>query len=118
MRDRGKRRANELKFGAWDDLAHGGRRYHCTVAGRSGWTARYVKEVDASEQTLIYYFRECSHGATIFPHPVEIIGSFGLRAKPALGFYQEIFDEKGMLFEIHEKYPVDKGHRKVPGGGR
>ena len=86
MRDRGKRRANELKFGAWDDLAHGGRRYHCTVAGRSGWTARYVKEVDASEQTL--------------------------------RFYQEIFDEKGMLFEIHEKYPVDKGHRKVPGGGR
>ena len=33
---------------------------------------------------LIYYFRKCSHGATIYLHPVEIIGSFGLRAKPAL----------------------------------
>ncbi|MEA1899505.1 MAG: hypothetical protein U9N47_01870 [Thermodesulfobacteriota bacterium] len=33
-------------------------------------------------------------------------------------FYQEIFDEDGRLVEIHEKYPVNKGHIRVKGGGR
>ncbi len=29
-------------------------------------------------------------------------------------FYQEIYDdEEGKLVEIHEKYPVNKGHQKV-----
>jgi len=28
-------------------------------------------------------------------------------------FLQQIFDEHGRLVEIHEKYPVDKGHRRV-----
>ena len=31
-------------------------------------------------------------------------------------FWQEVFDDKGNLVEIHEKYPVDNGHVKVPGG--
>lgn len=30
-----------------------------------------------------------------------------------LKFWQEIYDENGSLKEIHEKYPVDKGHIKV-----
>ncbi|HEX9664089.1 MAG TPA: hypothetical protein VGB27_17505 [Candidatus Binatia bacterium] len=30
-----------------------------------------------------------------------------------LRFWQEIYDEQGKLVELHEKYPVDKGHRKV-----
>lgn len=30
-------------------------------------------------------------------------------------FYQEIFDEDEELVEIHEKFPIDKGHRKVRG---
>jgi hypothetical protein len=30
-----------------------------------------------------------------------------------LRFWQEIYDDQGRLVEIHEKYPVDKGHRKV-----
>ncbi|MFM7108185.1 MAG: hypothetical protein ACKOZU_06235 [Planctomycetaceae bacterium] len=29
-----------------------------------------------------------------------------------LRFWQEIYDETGMLVEVHEKYPVDRGHRK------
>ena len=33
-------------------------------------------------------------------------------------FYQEIFDEDGRLIEIHEKYPENKGHIRVKGGGR
>jgi hypothetical protein len=28
-------------------------------------------------------------------------------------FYQEIYDDIGKLVEIHHKYPVDQGHRKV-----
>jgi hypothetical protein len=85
----GKRRArqlstrsqNERKFGRWDELPSGGRRYWFDVAGRLGWTARYLKEVDMNEETV--------------------------------RFWQEIYDEKGQLVEIHEKYPLDKGHRKV-----
>lgn len=28
-------------------------------------------------------------------------------------FWQEIYDDQGSLVEIHEKYPVDKGHQKL-----
>jgi len=28
-------------------------------------------------------------------------------------FWQEIYDEAGKLVETHEKFPVDKGHKKV-----
>ena len=72
---------NEKKFGHWEDLPGGGRRYWLDVLGRLGWWARYLKEVDAQEVTL--------------------------------RFWQEIFDEQGKLVEVHEKYPVDTGHRKV-----
>ena len=75
------RAQNEKKFGNWDDLPDGGRRYWLDVIGRLGWRARYVKEVDAQETTV--------------------------------RFGQEIYDEQGKLVEVHEKYPVDKGHRKV-----
>ena len=33
-------------------------------------------------------------------------------AETTLRFWQEIYDEHGTLVEIHEKYPVDKGHQK------
>ena len=46
------RRQNERKFGHWETLPHGGRRYRLEVAGRQGWQARYLKEVDANENTL------------------------------------------------------------------
>jgi hypothetical protein len=72
---------NEKKFDHWKNLPGGGRRYHLTVNGRSGWRARYWKEVDANETTL--------------------------------RFWQEIYDDAGRLVEIHEKFPVDKGHQKV-----
>lgn len=75
------RTQNEKKFGRWEDLPQGGRRYWRVVAGRQGWRARYLKEVDAKEFTV--------------------------------RFWQEIYDERGNLVEIHEKYPVDQGHRKA-----
>ena len=75
------RSQNERKFGHWDELPDGGRRYWFEVPGRYGWKARYLKEVNAEEVTL--------------------------------RFWQEIYDDRGRLIEIHEKYPVDKGHHKV-----
>ena len=77
----GTRKQNETKFGKWLSLPNGGRRYWFELTGRSGWKARYVKEVDASEDTV--------------------------------RFYQEIYDESGRIREIHEKFPVDLGHRKI-----
>ena len=50
--DARKRRLNERKFGQWSALPNGGRRYGYDVPGRLGWTARYVKEVDAAEETV------------------------------------------------------------------
>ena len=75
------RTQNEKKFGNWDELPGGGRRYWLDVLGRLGWRARYLKEVDAQETTLL--------------------------------FWQEIYDDQGKLVEVHEKYPVDRGHQKV-----
>lgn len=72
---------NERKFGRWEELPGGGRRYRLEVAGRLGWQAIYFKEVSANESTM--------------------------------RFWQEIYDDSGKLVEIHEKFPVDKGHRKV-----
>ena len=75
------RTQNERKFGRWDDLPGGGRRYWLEVSGSLGWRVRYCKEVDAHEATL--------------------------------RFWQEVYDGNGKLVEVHEKYPVDKGHQKV-----
>lgn len=76
-----KRRRNETKFGQWEDLESGGRRYWYDVTSEMRWRARYVKEVDAEEKTT--------------------------------RFAQEIYDPQGTLMEVHEKYPVDRGHQKV-----
>ena len=52
----------------------------------------------------------------------EIIVKFGWKAKYVkivdkeeitISFIQEIYNDKGELEEIHEKYPVDKGHVKI-----
>ena len=46
---------NERKFGQWEELAGGGRRYYLDVTGRHGWKARYLKEVAADESTLRFW---------------------------------------------------------------
>lgn len=79
-----KRRENERKFGQWKTSPDGGRTYWLDVPGLHGWTARYVKKVDASEQTVL--------------------------------FLQEIFDGNSQLVEIHEKFPVDRGHVRMERG--
>lgn len=75
------REQNEKTFPQWTESADGGRRYWLDIPGHHGWQARYLKTVDANENTL--------------------------------RFWQEIYDESGKLVEIHEKFPVDEGHRKV-----
>jgi hypothetical protein len=51
-----------------------------------------------------------------------VLGKMGWSAKylkevdqneETIRFWQEIFDENGNLKEIHEKYPIDKGHEKL-----
>ncbi len=79
--DARKRALNERKFGAWEDLSGGGRRYWYVVEGHRGWSARYVKEVDSEERVV--------------------------------RFWQEIYNERGILVERHDKYPVDRGHEKL-----
>jgi hypothetical protein len=46
---------NERKFGHWQELPSGGRRYWYEVVGRQGWKARYLKEVDATEKTVRFW---------------------------------------------------------------
>ena len=46
------RRQNERRFGRWEDLPDGGRRYERIVMGAMGGHARYVKIVDRDEITL------------------------------------------------------------------
>ena len=77
----GSRSTNEAKFAGWEELPDGGRRYHLEVRGSRGWSARYLKEVDAQEVTR--------------------------------RFWQEIYDEHQQLVEIHEKYPINLGHRSA-----
>ncbi|MEW6192549.1 MAG: hypothetical protein AB1507_04235 [Bacillota bacterium] len=52
----------------------------------------------------------------------EVIGRSGWKARylkkvdseeETLKFYQEIYNDKGELVEIHEKYPVNKGHKRI-----
>lgn len=35
------------------------------------------------------------------------------REETTLTFQQEIYNELGILVELHEKYPIDKGHKKI-----
>jgi hypothetical protein len=53
---------------------------------------------------------------------LDVYGRLGWRARyckevdvveTTIRFWQEIYDEQGNLVEVHEKYPLDTGHRKV-----
>ncbi len=76
-----QRKKNERDFETWVQQEDGGRIYSFEVAGKLGWKAKYLKEVNSEESTV--------------------------------RFWQEIYDQNNILKEIHEKYPVDKGHKKL-----
>ncbi len=55
---------------------------------------------------------------------LDVPGRFGWRARyvklvdsseNTIFFYQEIYNGHGELVEVHEKFPVDRGHRRVQG---
>jgi hypothetical protein len=75
-----KRQKNETDFDSWIENEDG-RIYSFEIAGKLGWKAKYLKEVNSEEVTI--------------------------------RFWQEVYDENNTLREIHEKYPVDKGHTKI-----
>ena len=50
-----QQKRNERKFKNWTDLQDGGRQYWYDVPGHKGWKARYVKEVNESEETMRFY---------------------------------------------------------------
>ena len=63
---------------------------------------------------------ETENGGRIYSF--EIIGKHGWKAKYlkevdadeiTIKFWQEVYNEYNILKEIHEKYPVDKGHQKL-----
>jgi len=65
-------------------------------------------------------WEELQDGSRVYSF--EIKGRMGWKAKylkqvdeneVTLKFWQEIYDESGILVEVHEKYPVDKGHKKM-----
>jgi len=52
----------------------------------------------------------------------KVIGQYGWYAiyikevnadEEIISFRQEIYDVDNRLMEIHEKYPIDKGHQKI-----
>ena len=50
-----KREANEKGFDTWIDNQDGGRIYSFEIAGKSGWKANYLKEVDSNEVTVKFW---------------------------------------------------------------
>jgi hypothetical protein len=69
---------------------------------------QFVSWTENEEGGRIYFF--------------EINGKFGWKAKylkevdqdeVTIRFWQEIYDEKNILREVHKKYPTDKGHKKI-----
>ena len=65
-------------------------------------------------------WKETEDGGRIYWFEVD--GQKGWKAKyfkvvdkneRTIGFYQEIYNQKNELVEVHEKYPIDKGHKKI-----
>lgn len=76
-----RRKRNERRFKHWEDLPNDARRYWYDSEREDGFTIRYIKVVNANEQTM--------------------------------ALIQEVYDRSGKLVEVHEKFPVDRGHRRV-----
>jgi hypothetical protein len=65
-------------------------------------------------------WKPLNHGGRLYS--LEIRGKMGWKAsyfkevdaaEQTLRFWQEIYDARGRLMEIHEKFPLDLGHRFV-----
>lgn len=56
---------------------------------------------------------------------LEVEGRYGWKARyikevnvneETVKFFQEIYDGNNNFIEVHEKFPIDKGHRKIKEG--
>lgn len=65
-------------------------------------------------------YEDLSDGSRLYWFEIE--GRLGWKARyvkivdrneSTISFRQEIYNEKEILVEIHEKYPVDNGHKKI-----
>ncbi len=72
-----------------------------------------------NEKKFINWY-ELDNGGRIYYYEVD--GKYGWKARyvkevnkveTTLKFYQEIYNQYDELVEIHEKYPIDKGHKEV-----
>ena len=68
------------------------------------------------------HYEKLTHGGRRYW--LEIKGKHGWKARyvkevnvmeETLKFYQEVYDDKDVLVEIHEKFPVDSVHKKLGG---
>lgn len=71
---------------------------------------KFEKWIDLENGTRKYWF-EVQGKQGYKAIYVKIVNANEITVK----FYQEIYNEKGELIEIHEKFPVDKGHKKIGG---
>jgi hypothetical protein len=78
------------------------------MATRSENERTYQNWIDDRDGNRKYWYDvEGKHGRKA--RYVKIVDS----GERTLQFFQEIYDPSGELVEIHEKYPVDKGHRTI-----
>lgn len=75
-----KRRKNEKEYSSWTELENGGRIY-----------TKIINSGDKSGKTAGYEKTVDSNEKTVT-------------------FIQKIYDKSGNMLEIHEKFPIDKGH--------
>ncbi len=71
---------------------------------------KFEKWIDLENGTRKYWF-EVQGKQGYKAIYVKIVDANEITVK----FYQEIYNKKGELIEIHEKFPVDKGHKKIGG---
>ena len=75
-----KKTQHEKRYDSWIPLESGGRIYKKEIIARNGSSWMTVYLQEVDEKEMV------------------------------VRFWQEIYNEKKELIEIHEKFPVDKGH--------
>lgn len=75
-----KRKQHEKRYDSWKDTDSKGRIYKKEIVARNGSGWKAVYLQEVDEEENI------------------------------IRFWQEVYNEKNILVEIHEKYPEDKGH--------
>ena len=79
-----------------------------------------IERKRAKNEKKFSYWEELEGGGRKYWY--DVVGKFGFRGRyvkevgereETIKFYQEIYDNKGNLVEVHEKFPTDLGHRRI-----